>query len=101
VVLKHLRTLPNSQAHQLLDDMRTEEQGDALSVGLKGVSHLSTHLTGLAQEESVSLLSFEDELALNYPIAYPKFRPISIAALKTSDLLRPRKENVWRSEETA
>jgi hypothetical protein len=90
-----LRSLPDNQAHQLLNDLRAVEgQDDALSMGLNQVSlKQSTHSTGSAHEESVLLLSFEDELALSYPIAYPKFRPISITALQTSSLLRPRKDN--------
>jgi len=102
-VLNLLRTLPASQAHQLLNDLRAVEgQDDDLAMGLNRVSsNLSNDLTGPAQEEPVSLLAFEDELASSYPIAYPKFQPISNTALRASGLLRPQKENIWRSAATA
>ncbi|KFA81939.1 hypothetical protein S40288_06893 [Stachybotrys chartarum IBT 40288] len=86
-VIKILQTLPRNRAYHILERLRCSDHSSTALLTVIEDGELrndaAPNLLGLLPS------SLEEELSTQFPIAYPAFPPISVSALRKSDLLKP------------
>ncbi|KFA46182.1 hypothetical protein S40293_03792 [Stachybotrys chartarum IBT 40293] len=86
-VIKILQTLPRNRAYHILERLRRSDHSSNALMTVIDDSELRNDAAPNLLGPSPS--SLEEELSTQFPIAYPAFPPISVSALRKSDLLKP------------
>jgi hypothetical protein len=86
-VIKILQTLPRNRAYHILERLRRSDHSSTALMTVIEDGELRNDADPNLLGPSPS--SLEEELSTQFPIAYPAFPPISVSALRKSDLLKP------------